>query len=133
MTLFANVNAFSVQLLYLIEHYSCWDTIYTKRCSRKTILNGLSKKIVNVHNDIINVHNDLIMSLWTFTIFLDKSFRIGFSTSVRPIFCLFLKFGQAILVRVLMLKFETFCINRPLVNEHKNAICAKKSFIERRL
>ena len=46
-----------------------------------------------------------------------------------PIFCLFLKFRQAILVRIL----ETSCTNRPLHNEHENVICAKKSFIEKKL
>ena len=45
--------------------------------SREIVLNNLSKKTLNVHNDKIN---DMIPSLWTFRIFLDKSFTIGFST-----------------------------------------------------
>ena len=57
-------------------------TLFSQICtSRKTILNDLSKKFVHVHNDEINVYNDFIPSLWTFTIFLDKSFRTGFSTN----------------------------------------------------
>ena len=52
-----------------------------KFTSRKLVLNDLSKKIVNVHNDGINVYNDLILSLWIFSIFLDKSFWTSFSTS----------------------------------------------------
>ena len=52
------------------------------------------------------------------------------SKIVRSIFCSCLKFGRAILVRVLCLIFETSCINRPLHNEHKNI---KKSFIKKRL
>ena len=43
----------------------------------------------------------------------------------------FLKFGHAILVRVLMLNFETFCNNGPFHNENGNVNCAKKSFIEK--
>ena len=50
---------------------------------------------------------------------------------LRPIFCSFLKFGQGILARVMMLKFEISCTNRPLHNEHENVICAKKPFIEK--
>ena len=50
---------------------------------------------------------------------------------LRPIFFSFLKFGHAILIRVLMLNFETSCTNRPLHNKHENAICAKKAFIEK--
>ena len=51
----------------------------------------------------------------------------------RPTFCLFLKFGQAIKVRVLMLNFETSCTNRTPHNEYENLICAKKSFVEKQL
>ena len=44
----------------------------------KFSLNDLSKKIVNVHNDGIKSLWVLISSLWTFTILLNKSFRIVF-------------------------------------------------------
>ena len=37
------------------------------------------------------------------------------------------------MVRVLMLNFETSCIDKPLHDEHENVICAKKSFIEKSL
>ena len=50
--------------------------------------------------------------------------------ALRPFFSLFLKFGHAILGRVLMLNFVSSCINTPLHTEHENVICAKKSFIE---
>ena len=33
---------------------------------------------------------------------------------------------QAIVIRVLMLNFETSCANRSLYNEHINVICAKR-------
>ena len=65
----------------LLTQSSRWNSNYPKFTSRNLVLNDLSKKIVNVHNDGINVYNDLIPSLWTFTIFLDKSFRTSFSTS----------------------------------------------------
>ena len=42
-----------------------------------------------------------------------------------------MKFGQAILIRVLKLNIETSYTNRPLHNEHENVIFAKKSFIEK--
>ena len=69
----------------IVLHKKIQEQVWLKssNTSRKIVLNDLSKKIVNVHNDGINVHNDLILSLWTFAIFLDKSFRIGFSTSAR--------------------------------------------------
>ena len=59
--------------------------------------------------------------------------RILIPKLLWPIFCFFLKFEQAILVRVLMLNFETSCTKRPLHNQHKNVFCRKKSFIEKRL
>ena len=55
-------------------HFVCLDT------SRKIVLNDLSKKTPNVHNDRIN---DMISSLWTFRVLLDKSLRTSFSTSVK--------------------------------------------------
>ena len=33
--------------------------------------------------------------------------------------------GQVIVIRVLMLDFETFYVDRPFHNIHKNVICAK--------
>ena len=46
----------------------------------------------------------------------------GFNSQKTEIcFCLILKFGHAIFVRVLMLNLETSYTNRPLHNEHENA------------
>ena len=46
-----------------------------------------------------------------------KLFFLLILKCLRLIFCLFLKFGQAIVVRI-------FCIMRPFHNEHENVIYA---------
>ena len=63
-----------------------------------------------------------------------KIYNLGLTPKLlRPDFCSFWKFGQAVLIRVLMLNFETSCINTPLHHEHVNVISAKISFIEKKL
>ena len=55
---------------------------------KKPILNDLSKKIANVHNDRMKSLWTLIPSIWTFTIFLNKSFRIVFLLVFMRIFAI---------------------------------------------
>ena len=52
---------------------------------------------------------------------------------IRFIFGLFLNFGKAIVIKVLMLNFYNSCTNRPSCNEHGNVFSAKRSFIEKKL
>ena len=54
-------------------------------------------------------------------------------TCLRSIFCLFLKFGQVIVIRVLMLNFLDSCTNRLSHKKYGNVIIVKRSLIEKKL
>ena len=60
------------------SYHSCTVCLMLISLVENHVLNDLSKKTLNVHNDGTN---DMILSSWTFRVLLDKSFRTSFSSS----------------------------------------------------